>query len=860
MTAILNTLLDFSNSGGNFPIGGLIADANGDLFGTTAEGGANGYGTVFEIAKSPSGYASTATTLVAFNFSDGEVPTGSLIVDANGDLFGTTDGGGENGDGTVFEIAKTASGYASTPTTLVSFTGSDGVDPPGSLIADANGDLFGTTHGGGANGYGTVFEIAKTASGYASTPTTLVNFTGSDGASPFGSLIADANGDLFGATAGGGANGDGMVFEIANTGSGYAGAPTTLVSFTGSDGVDPSGALIADANGDLFGTTGEGGENGDGTVFEIAVTASGYASTPTILASFNGSDGGDPTGGLIADANGDLFGTTDGGGKNGDGTVFEIAETPSGYASRPTTLVSFKGSDGVAPLESLIVDADGNLFSTTSGGGKNDDGTVFEITDSGFVTTPPPTAGFNVAFDDEALFTSGTAVTMSGTAADVFGVQSVEIFNGTTDLGDATINAAQGTWTLATTLAAGFYGDLYAVATDASGNTDTVIAPYELVAGVTGQPYSAYEQLYDDGVYSGTDYFYTNVTGEPYSSYEYDYSAGDALIGSKFYYTRITGQAYTGEEVDYNGAGLLTRTAFTGVTGAAYSSYQYDYVGGVFAGSQFTFTTVPTGATYSSYEIDYDQAGNFAGEQFFFTNITGQSYTGEQVDFDASGALSSVLLTGIVDQAYSSLELDYSAGTYEGYQAFYTGITGQSYTSEEVDASAAGQLEKIIYSGMTSTPYSSDEVDYSGGAVSDVIYNYTNVTGQSYYADQVEVTPGGAGLQETQDLNSGGHDLIAMASGQTLTSLGDDTMTGSGSTTFVLNAVYGADTIANLTGSDIVSMPTSEFANFTALSGKASFGTGAAVITASDGDTLTLDGITTSAQLKNLSGDFTFHS
>ena len=186
MTAILNTLLDFSDSGdgGDFPIGGLIADANGDLFGTTAEGGAYGDGTVFEIAKTSSGYASTPTTLVSFNVTDGEVPTGSLIADANGDLFGTTDGGGANGDGTVFEIAKTPSGYASTPTTLVSFNGSDGVDPTGSLIADAGGDLFGTTHGGGANGYGTVFEIAKTASGYASTPTTLVSFNSSDGSLP----------------------------------------------------------------------------------------------------------------------------------------------------------------------------------------------------------------------------------------------------------------------------------------------------------------------------------------------------------------------------------------------------------------------------------------------------------------------------------------------------------------------------------------------------------------------------------------------------------------------------------------------------------------------------------------------------
>ena len=310
------------------------------------------------------------------------------------------------------------------------------------------------------------------------------------------------------------------------------------------------------------------------------------------------------------------------------------------------------------------------------------------------------------------------------------------------------------------------------------------------------------------------------------------------------------------------GEGRVTSLTATNVTGQAYSAYEYNYVGGVFAGSQFTFTTVPTGATYSSYDVDYDQAGNFTGEQFFFTNITGQFYTGEQEDFDASGAVSSVLLTGITDQAYSSLELDYSAGTYEGYQAFYTGITGQSYTSEEVDISAAGQLEKVVYSGMTSTPYSSVEADYSDGALADFIYNFTNVTGASYYSYQVEDNPSGAMLQETLDLNSGGHDLIATASGQTLTSLGDDTMTGSttGSTTFVLNAVYGADTIANLTSSDIVSMPTSEFANFTVLSRAASFGTGAAVITATDGDTLTLDGIATSAQLKNLSGDFTFHA
>jgi hypothetical protein len=138
--------------------------------------------------------------------------------DANGNFFGTAHRGGANDAGSVFEIAKTAGGYASTPTTLASFNGTNGAYPTAGLIADANGNLFGTTYGGGANGYGTVFEIVKTASGFANTPTTLVSFNGSNGAGPIAGLIADAKGDLFGTTAFGGAGGVGTVFEIAGSG------------------------------------------------------------------------------------------------------------------------------------------------------------------------------------------------------------------------------------------------------------------------------------------------------------------------------------------------------------------------------------------------------------------------------------------------------------------------------------------------------------------------------------------------------------------------------------------------------------------------------------------------------------------
>jgi uncharacterized repeat protein (TIGR03803 family) len=388
--ANLTPLVYFNGTNGAYPFAGLIADANGNLFGTTNQGGANGYGTVFEIAKTATGYASTPTTLVSFSLATGANPVAGLIADADGNLFGTTEESGAYA-GTVFEIAKTAAGYASTPTTLVSFYGGNGSYPRAGLIADANGNLFGTTSDGGAYSAGTVFEIAKTATGYASTPTTLVSFNGTDGGLPLAGLIADANGNLFGTTAAGGADGGGTVFEIAKTASGYANTPTTLVSFNGTNGAYPAAGLIADADGNLFGTTeeGGGGANNVGTVFEIAKTAAGYASTPTTLVSFNGTDGANPVAGLIADANGNLFGTTYAGGANDYGTVFEIAKTAAGYASTPTTLVSFNGTDGATPFAGLIADTNGNLFGTTyttyQGDGFGYPGTVFEITGSGFV-------------------------------------------------------------------------------------------------------------------------------------------------------------------------------------------------------------------------------------------------------------------------------------------------------------------------------------------------------------------------------------------------------------------------------------------------------------------------------------------
>ncbi len=377
---ILTTLINFNDTDGVGVTADLLADGAGNLFGTATSGGTNSNGTVFEIAKVDGTYAGTPTTLVSFNGTNGGSPFGGLIADAAGSLFGTTLDGGTNDDGTVFEIAKVGGTYASTPTTLVSFNGTNGANPFAGLIADAAGNLFGTTQSGGTNGDGTVFEIANVDGSYASTPTMLVSFNGTNGSTPFGGLIEDAAGNLFGTTQSGGTNDKGTVLEIAKDEGTFASTPTTLVSFNGINGSFPSADLIADAAGNLFGTTASGGTNGNGTVFEIENVDGAYDSTPTTLVSFNGTNGAEPFAGLIADANGNLLGTTLQGGASGDGTVFEIAKVNNIYASTQTTLASFSDDiNGFFPQAGLTADAAGNLFGTTELGGTNGDGTVFEL-------------------------------------------------------------------------------------------------------------------------------------------------------------------------------------------------------------------------------------------------------------------------------------------------------------------------------------------------------------------------------------------------------------------------------------------------------------------------------------------------
>jgi uncharacterized repeat protein (TIGR03803 family) len=405
---------DGVNNDGAYPqYGSLVSDAAGDIYGTTLGGGSQGQGTVFELAKG----ASAITTLASFDDPNSDTaglqPISGLTIDSAGDIYGTTSYGGDSGNGTVFEIAK----GSTTVTTIASFEDSNGSNPIGGLTIDSNGDLFGTTSIGGDSGNGTVFEIVAGTS----TITTLASFEGTNGSTPQANLTLDSAGNLYGTTQDGGANDDGTVFEIAKGSS----AITTIASFNGANGSYPLSNLVTDSAGDLFGTTDYGGANNDGTIFEIKAGSS----TVTTLFSFNGANGANPHGNLIADSAGNLFGTTYQGGPSNDGTVFELIHGTSTLV----TLDTFNGTNGANPVAGLMFDSDYNLYGTTSQGGPNGDGTIFEIPSlsNQVVAAPAPT---NLA--QEGTATNGGTIEVTGDGDAVGDTITVSLSSGN---GPATI-------------------------------------------------------------------------------------------------------------------------------------------------------------------------------------------------------------------------------------------------------------------------------------------------------------------------------------------------------------------------------------------------------------------------------------
>jgi|SRR5665213_755081 len=423
------TATDFNtgtNSDGATPIGGLILSGN-TLYGTAAGGGSSGNGTVFAVQTNGTGftnlYSFTATSGGYSTNSDGAYPRAGLILSGN-TLYGTAEGGGSSGNGTVFAVSTNGTGF----TNLYSFTAlsdgyygtnSDGTIPEAGLILSGN-TLYGTAGRGGSRGYGTVFAVQTNGTGF----TNLHSFTAvpgsvanSDGAYPWAGLILSGNA-LYGTVEFGGSSGRGTVFAVNNDGTGF----TNLYSFTATppypatptngDGANPYAGLILSGN-TLYGTATAGGSGGNGTVFAVNTNGTGFTNLHSFMAMstnssgrYTNSDGAIPGAGLILSGN-TLYGTATQGGSEFAGTVFAVHTDGTGF----TNLYSFTAlsatspytnSDGATPDAGLILSGN-TLYGTAFRGGSSGNGTIFSLS-LGSVSAPAPTL---------TIFPSGTNVVLT---------------------------------------------------------------------------------------------------------------------------------------------------------------------------------------------------------------------------------------------------------------------------------------------------------------------------------------------------------------------------------------------------------------------------------------------------------------
>jgi len=370
------TIYEFTNSTGGSPNSGLIADKAGTLYGTNCnncgDNPVQGYGTIYEFDPK----TKSLTTLYSFTGgADGAYPYGGLVLDADGNLCGTTESGGEHDAGTIFRFNPATH----TLSTLYTFTGQgDGANPGwAALIFEPNGNLDGTTINGGSGGLGTVFTFNPATQ----VLTTRHSFQGGDGANPISALVRDKKGNLYGAAESGGTYGHGAIYKLLSKSA----MLVSLHNFTGgSDGSLPESVLVFDKEGLLYGTTATGGDTaacggeGCGVVFEIDPATKAF--TP-LYSLTGGSDGAHVVAsGVIFDKAMALYGTTYSGGNLNDcngagcGTVFRLDPT----SSTLTVLHTFDGSDGAATQSGLLIKGQA-LYGTTYLGGTHGVGTIFTL-------------------------------------------------------------------------------------------------------------------------------------------------------------------------------------------------------------------------------------------------------------------------------------------------------------------------------------------------------------------------------------------------------------------------------------------------------------------------------------------------
>ena len=379
----LTVLHTFSGGGqdGGDPLAGVTMDAAGNLYGTTYGGGANGEGAVYKLAHKGSGWELSPL----YNFAHGNggyAPVAGITIGSDGNLYGTASKGGQFGAGTVYKLSPSPTVCKTvlcpwTETPLYQFTGgSDGGEPDAGLIFDSAGNLYGTTKSGGLAGVnGVVFELMPSGSGW--TESVLHTFSiRPDGANPYSALTFDGNGNLYGTTLGGG-TGFGTVYELMPSGSGWT--EQVLYVFQGTnDGAYPYAGVVLDRDGNVYGAAEYEGAGG-GTIYELTPSNGNWLFSVI----YNPMEASLPFGTLARSSSGTLYGTFNMGGipfscgGEGCGAVFQLTPSNGGWVY--TALYEFTGgADGGGPMGGLILDSSGNLYGTTAGLAFGP-GSVFEL-------------------------------------------------------------------------------------------------------------------------------------------------------------------------------------------------------------------------------------------------------------------------------------------------------------------------------------------------------------------------------------------------------------------------------------------------------------------------------------------------
>jgi uncharacterized repeat protein (TIGR03803 family) len=356
------------------PYGTMIFDSTGSLYGL-AGGGANNDGAVFKFTRSGTG---SWTESVIYSFNAAIYPSGYLVFDASGNLYGTTQLGGSSECGNVYQLVPGSDG-SWTENTIYSFMcQADGYDPMSVVFDAATGNLYGLAAGGGEYNLGTLFELVPVVGGGWNF--NLIYSFGDhyDGGAPQGSLTLDSSGNFYGTTVSGGSYGSGTVFKFTAGTSGWA--ETVLYNFTGGDnGAFPFAGVIFDRQGNLYGTTNQGGDDDVGVIYQLTPTKGEWA-IHVIHRFTGGPDGGYPSDfNLAIDGARNLYGTTLFGGLYGDGTAYKLSPSLHDIWNESVLHAFTDGADGGNPESGLVLGSSGSLFGTTQFGGADGDGVVFQI-------------------------------------------------------------------------------------------------------------------------------------------------------------------------------------------------------------------------------------------------------------------------------------------------------------------------------------------------------------------------------------------------------------------------------------------------------------------------------------------------